>query len=54
MSTHGSSDVDRWIRYHGEVSYVLTAQRTALESALIPVSAYIIIACVEATGAIPT
>jgi len=40
-------DVDRWIRYHSEVSYTLTMERTALESALIPVSAYIVIACVE-------
>jgi len=40
-------DIDRWIRYHGEVSYALTMERTALESALIPVSAYIVIACVE-------
>jgi hypothetical protein len=39
--------VDRWIRYHSEVSYTLTTERTALESALIPVSAYIVIACVE-------
>ena len=43
-----SDDVDRWIRYHSEVAYVLTSQRTALESALIPVSAYILVACVEA------
>ncbi|HWS48088.1 MAG TPA: hypothetical protein VN636_19655 [Acidimicrobiia bacterium] len=41
------ADVDRWIRYHAEISYVLTTERTALESALIPVSAYIVIACVE-------
>jgi len=41
------ADVDRWIRYHGEISYVLTTERTALESALIPVSAYILVACVE-------
>jgi hypothetical protein len=41
------SDTDRWIRYHSEVSYALTMERTALESALIPVSAYILIACVE-------
>jgi hypothetical protein len=40
-------DVNRWIRYHGEISYTLTMERTALESALIPVSAYIVIACVE-------
>jgi len=41
------AEIDRWIRYHGEISYALTMERTALESALIPVSAYIIIACVE-------
>jgi hypothetical protein len=41
------AETDRWIRYHSEVSYVLTTERTALESALIPVSAYILIACVE-------
>jgi hypothetical protein len=41
------ADIDRAIRYHGEISYALTMERTALESALIPVSAYIVIACVE-------
>ncbi|HYL51220.1 MAG TPA: hypothetical protein VEZ15_04565 [Acidimicrobiia bacterium] len=40
-------EIDRWIRYHSEISYALTMERTALESALIPVSAYILIACVE-------
>ena len=40
-------DVDDWIRYHSEISYALTTERTALESALIPVSAYILVACVE-------
>ncbi len=40
-------ETDRWIRYHSEISYALTTERTALESALIPVSAYILIACVE-------
>jgi hypothetical protein len=39
--------VNRWLRYHSEISLALTRQRTALESALIPVSAYILIACVE-------
>jgi hypothetical protein len=39
--------VNRWLRYHSEISLALTQQRTALESALIPVSAYILIACVE-------
>ncbi|MGH8978872.1 MAG: hypothetical protein ACRDV7_12405, partial [Acidimicrobiia bacterium] len=36
-----------WLRYHSEISYALTMQRTALESALIPVTAYIVVACVE-------
>ncbi len=40
-------DVDRLIRYHSGISHALTTERTALESALIPVSAYIVIACVE-------
>src|SRR5947209_15125871 len=40
-------EIDPWIRYHAEISYTLTMERTALESALIPVSAYIVIACVE-------
>ena len=41
------ADVNREIRYHSEISMQLTAQRTALESALIPVTAYILVACVE-------
>jgi hypothetical protein len=41
------AEVDRWIAYHSAISYELTTQRTALESALIPVSAYILIACIE-------
>ena len=41
------ADIDRWIRYHSEISYHLTMERTALESELIPVSVYIIIVCVE-------
>jgi hypothetical protein len=43
----GKAEVNRWLRYHSEISLELTKQRTALESALIPVSAYILIACVE-------
>jgi hypothetical protein len=39
--------VNALLRYHSEISYTLTMQRTALESALIPVTAYIVIACVE-------
>jgi hypothetical protein len=41
------AELNHWIRYHSEISYELTMERTALESALIPVSAYIVIACVE-------
>jgi hypothetical protein len=41
------AEIERWIVYHSRVSYALTTERTALESALIPVSAYILIACVE-------
>jgi hypothetical protein len=40
-------DVTRWVRYHSEISYALTMERTALESALIPVTAYVLVACVE-------
>ncbi len=47
MTVADRAEIDRWIRYHGEISYALTTERTALESALIPVSAYILIACVE-------
>ena len=35
------------LRYHGEIAHALTVQRTALESALIPVTAYILISGVE-------
>lgn len=44
MDTH---EVNRWIEYHGKISRAMTAERTALESALIPVTAYILIACIE-------
>ena len=45
--TLATDEIQRWLRYHSEISYALTTERTALESALIPVSAYILIACVE-------
>ena len=35
------------LRYHGEIAHALTVQRTALESALIPVTAYILISGIE-------
>ncbi|HEY4396824.1 MAG TPA: hypothetical protein VGO28_04060 [Acidimicrobiia bacterium] len=40
-------ELNRWIEYHGNISRAMTAERTALESALIPVTAYILIACIE-------
>jgi hypothetical protein len=40
-------EVNRWLRYHGEIAHGLTVQRTSLESALIPVTPYILISGVE-------
>ena len=45
-----SSAVDtanRLIDYHAPISKALTQERTSLESALIPVTAYIVVACAE-------
>jgi hypothetical protein len=42
-----AGEVNRMLRYHGEIAHALTTQRTALESALIPVTAYILISGVE-------
>jgi hypothetical protein len=39
---------NRLIDYHGPISKALTEERTSLESALIPVTAYIVVACAEA------
>src|SRR5438132_5400645 len=36
------------IAYHAPISKRLTAERTSLESKLIPVTAYIVVACAEA------
>jgi hypothetical protein len=41
------SRANELIRYHGPISEALTAERTSLESKLIPVTAYILIACAE-------
>lgn len=41
------AEVNRLVRYHSRISWELTEQRTALESALIPITAYILIACIE-------
>ena len=43
-----SGEANELIAYHAEVSRAMTAERTALESQLIPVSAYILISAVEA------
>ena len=45
--TLSRDEVNRWVRYHSEIAFKLTMERTTLESALIPVSAYILVACVE-------
>lgn len=39
---------NRLIEYHAPISKALTEERTSLESALIPVTAYIVVACSEA------
>lgn len=41
-------EANRLIAYHSEISRIMTAERTSLESGLIPVSAYIVVACCEA------
>lgn len=41
-------DANRIIAYHSPISFALTAERTSLESKLIPVSAYVITSCIEA------
>jgi len=43
-----TAEANRLIAYHSEISKVMTAERTSLESGLIPVSAYILVACAEA------
>jgi hypothetical protein len=42
------AEANRLIAYHSPITAALNAERTSLESALIPVSAYIVVACVEA------
>ena len=42
------AEANRLIDYHAPISQALTAERTSLESRLIPVTAYIVVACVEA------
>jgi len=41
------AEINRWLLYHGEATKVMTRMRTALESKLIPITAYIVISTVE-------
>jgi hypothetical protein len=45
---HERARADALIAYHAPISQALTAERTTLESRLIPVTAYIVVACAEA------
>ena len=47
-------EANRLIAYHGPIAQALSAERTSLESKLIPVTAYVITACVESSTGIPT
>ncbi len=47
VAGYDKAEINQLIRYHSEISWALTQQRTALESALIPITAYILIACIE-------
>ena len=42
------ANANRLIAYHSPISKALTMERTSLESKLIPVTAYIVVACSEA------
>lgn len=48
MAPNVKAEANRLIAYHSAISKVMTAERTSLESGLIPVSAYILVACCEA------
>ena len=40
-------ELDAWLRYHADISFALSKERQSLESALIPVTAYILISALE-------
>jgi hypothetical protein len=42
-----TSELNRWLDYHGEATKAMTRLRTALESKLIPITAYVCISAVE-------
>jgi hypothetical protein len=41
------NEINRWLHYHGEATRAMTKLRTALESKLIPITAYILVSGVE-------
>ena len=41
-------EANRLVAYHAAISRAMTTERTSLESGLIPVTAYILVACCEA------
>ncbi|HMC53364.1 MAG TPA: hypothetical protein VKI64_11435, partial [Acidimicrobiales bacterium] len=45
---HIRQEANRLIAYHAGISRAMTTERTSLESGLIPVTAYILVACCEA------
>ena len=47
-ATDVTAEANRLIAYHGEITKAMVTQRTALESRLIPVTAYILVAAAEA------
>ena len=40
-------ELDAWLRYHADISFALSRERQSLESALIPVTSYILISALE-------
>lgn len=48
MTGESKTEANRLITYHSAISRAMTTERTSLESGLIPVSAYIVVACCEA------
>ena len=40
-------ELDAWLKYHADISFALSKERQSLESALIPVTAYILISALE-------
>ena len=45
--TPSREELDSWLEYHADISFALSRERQSLESALIPVTAYILISALE-------